>query len=181
MFGGVSRGQVPQAGNNPGQVIDTWYRHFLGRPADNQAMQAWAPQLATQPLPVVLSEILASDEYVNRNGGTPDGMVLGLYRDVLGRSQFQLRPQDVAYWVNKMNQYGSREAMVQEFLHDANTDIFNLPTAPAVPAPSPLYGPPTLQYTPPAYTPPAPQYGPPAPTPRPYRPYPYQPRYPYPR
>jgi hypothetical protein len=206
MLGGVARGQLPTRPNSatdPGQIVNTWYRHYLGRPAGAQAAQQWGQQLTTQPPPVVLSEILSSPEYLQRNGGTPQGLVLGLYRDVLGRTQQQLRSQDVAYWVNKMNQYGNPEQMIQEFLRDANTDIFNPTATPTMPAPPPNYASPQPQYSPPAYTPPAQQYAPPAPqyppsvqqyapptqqyytppasTYRPYQPYyPPQPRNPYP-
>lgn len=173
MLGGIARGQF-QPGYpsiNVPQVLNTWYSHYLGRNVDQAGMDFWGPRLASQNPQDVLAGILASDEYLNRNGGTPDGFVLGLYRDVLGRSPAQLRPQDVEYWVNKMNQYGSREAMIQEFLHDANTNIFTPPAAPAAPpapvapAPSPQYAPPAPQYAPPAYTPPVQQYIVPAPSP----------------
>jgi hypothetical protein len=148
-----------QVGYRPGsapQIVDTWYRHYLGRVADQAGFDYWVPRLASQDPQQTLSELLASDEYYNRNGGTPDGLVLGLYRDVLGRTPAQLRPQDVDYWVNKMAQYGSRGAMIGEFLHDANTDIFNPPGAPA-----PVYSAPP--------PPPAPVSVTPAPTVRPWR------------
>jgi hypothetical protein len=171
-LGGAARGQF-QPGYpsiNVPQVLNTWYTHYLGRNVDQAGMDFWGPRLAGQNPQDVFAGILASDEYLNRNGGRPDGLVLGLYRDVLGRSPAQLRPQDVEYWVNKMNQYGSRQAMIQEFLRDANTDLFNPPAAlppaavappaaaPVTPAPSPWY---------------APQYTPPVPAPSPW----YAPRY----
>jgi hypothetical protein len=140
-----------QVGYRPGSapaIVDTWYRHYLGRVPDQAGFDYWVPRLASQDPRQTLSELLASDEYYNRTGGSPDGLVLGLYRDVLGRAPAQLRPQDVEYWVNKMFQYGSRGAMIGEFLNDANTDIFNPPAAPAPafaappPPPAPVYAPP---------------------------------------
>jgi hypothetical protein len=169
MLGGAARGQFQPAYPplNVPQVLNTWYTHYLGRNVDQAGMDFWGPRLASRNPQHVLAGILASDEYLNRNGGTPDGLVLGLYRDVLGRTPDSLREQDVAYWVNKMIQYGSREAMIGEFLHDANTNIFSPPAAPAAPpapvapAPGPWYAP---SYTPPAYTAPAPTYTVPVPS-----------------
>ena len=166
LAGGTARAQFQPPGNR--HVLDVWSEHYLGHPADPRAVQYWAPQFAQVGPQEVLARILAGREYFDRNGDTPDGLVLGLYRDVLGRSPAQLRPIDVEYWVNKMQQYGSAEAMIAEFLHDANTDIFNPvapPAAPAFGAPGPQYAPPVQQYTPPAYTPPVQQYTPPAYTP----------------
>jgi hypothetical protein len=169
MLGGAARGQFQPASPSTDipQVLNTWYTHYLGRNVDQAGMNFWAPRLASQNPQDVLAGILASDEYLNRNGGTPDGLVLGLYRDVLGRTPDSLQEHDVAYWVNKMIQYGSRQAMIGEFLHDANTNIFSppavpaAPPAPVAPAQNPWYSP---TYTPPAYTAPAPTYIVPAPS-----------------
>jgi hypothetical protein len=163
MAGGTARAQYQQP-DTP-HILDVWSQHYLGHPTDRGAVDYWAPQFAQVGPQEVLARILSGREYFDRNGDTPDGLVLGLYRDVLGRSPAQLRPQDVDYWVNKMRQYGSAEAMIAEFLHDANTDIFNPPAAPA-----PAYQPPAQPYAPPAYTPPAQQYTPPA-----YAPFTYTP------
>ena len=174
MVSGASWGQVPTP--SVPQTLNTWYQHYLGHGVDQQAMNSWGPQFGEVPPQVVLARILSEHEYYDRNGETPDGLVLGLYRDVLGRTPNSLRPQDVEYWVNKMNQYGSAEAMIEEFLHDANTNIFSPPAAPAAPAfpqygpPTQLYGPGAQQYSPPAYTPgaaynPGQQYALPVPSP----------------
>ena len=157
-LGAASNAQAQQF--DPGPVVSNWSQRFLGHAPDQQGMNYWAGQLASQAPQTVLGQMLASDEYLNRNGGTADGLVLGLYRDVLNRTQ--LMPQDVAYWVNKMTQYGSREAMIQEFLRDANVNVLALggavpPAAPAVaqppvvvvtPAPAPAYIPPQRVYVP---------------------------------
>jgi hypothetical protein len=153
-LGGTVRAQMPA--DSATQVVDTLYRHYLGRVPDPAGYRYWVPRVATRQPQQVLASMLASEEYWNRNGASPDGLVLGLYRDVLARTR--LLPQDVGYWVNKMNQYGDRRAMIQEFLRDANVDVYNPPAAPAVPPP-----PPAPAYPPPA--PPAPVYplAPPAP------------------
>jgi hypothetical protein len=174
----LAGGVQAQSRYTPGsaaQIIDTWYRHYLGRAADPQGLEYWVPRLASQDPQQTLGQILASDEYYNRNGGTPEGLVFGLYRDVLARSPAQLDPRAVDYWVNHISLNGSREGMIDEFLHDANTDIFNPPSAPAPaysapPPPAPRYTPPA--YQPPQYLPPYPpssRYAPSAPVERPWR------------
>ncbi len=140
------------------QVVQNWYRHFLGRDMDPSGVSFWVPRLRSQPPQQVLAGILASDEYYNRNGGSPQGMVLGLYRDVLNRTE--LRQQDVDYWVNRMFQYGSRDTMIREFLHDANVDVLALGAAPQIVTPPPVYAPPVQVQPPPVYL-----------TPPPYSPY----------
>jgi hypothetical protein len=153
---------------DPQQVIANWYQHFFGRPVDAVGLSSWTPALSTRGPQWVAAQLLASQEYWDHNGGTPQGMVLALYRDVLGRSSLQLRPLDVDYWVNKMTLYNSREAMVEEFLSDANVNLYALGAGEAAP-PAPAYTPPA--YVPPAYVPPAtpPTYGVPF-----WRPYSYE-------
>src|SRR5262245_35095972 len=81
------------------QIMDNWFRHFLGRPPKQGDVDNWVPILQRQEPQQALAHLLASDEYLQRNGGTGEGLVLGMYRDVLGRTQ--LRRFDVDYWVNK--------------------------------------------------------------------------------
>ena len=106
--------------------------------------------------------MLESDEYLRRNGNTPEGLVRGLFRDVY--AQANPSPRDVGMWTNILLQSGSRADMIEQLLQ--GVDVFNPPPRPAVPvtpAPAPQYAPPA--YAPPAYAPPAPQYTLPAPPP----------------
>ncbi len=156
-LGGASGVRAQQY--DPAPVVSNWYQRFLGHPADQQAMNYWVPQLQSQGPQTALAQMLASDEYLNRLGGTPDGLVLGLYRDVLNRTQ--LMPQDVEYWTNKMAQYGSREAMISEFLRDANVNVLTLGAANAAAAPAVVQQPAPIVVQPqaPIYAPaPAPVY-----------------------
>jgi hypothetical protein len=173
MLGGVGRAQSPS--DTVPQILDTWYHHYLGRNVDQGGLDFWGPRLVSQNPQRVLAGILASDEYWNRTGANPAGLVLGLYRDVLGRDAAQLRPRDVWYWINKMNQYGSRQAMIREFIRDANTDIFNPPAIPMRPPlvqmPPSAWGP---QLPPSAWGPqPVQPFPVPAPGSPPYRFFPY--------
>jgi hypothetical protein len=144
------------------QVLDTWYRHYLGRPIDQAGVDYWYPRITSEDARHVLAAMLESEEYLRRNGNTPQGLVLGLYRDVLGRAN--PAGWEVERWVNTLLQSGSRADMIEQFLQ--GVDVFNPPARPAVPvtpAPAPQYMPPA--YSPPAYAPRVPPYR--------YIPYPY--------
>ena len=60
---------------------------YLGRPADPIGLgdQIEALRQGTTPS-VVETSILSGSEYYHRNGSTPEGFVIALYRDVLGAS-----------------------------------------------------------------------------------------------
>ncbi len=144
------------------EIIDGWYHRFLGRCVDPAGIDYWVPQLCRKPPEVVLSELVASQEYYHRNGCSPEGFVRGLYRDVLGRTD--LCHQDIHYWVCRLQKCGCREALIREFLRDARVDVFalcgrpafaspvvaNPPVyAPLAPEPQPVFVPPPLAYAPP--------------------------------
>jgi hypothetical protein len=104
---------------DPGaQQLDSWYRRYLGRPVDQTGLEAWLPQLAKIN---VEAAILGSPEYYNRNGGTPEGFVTGLYVDVLGR---QPAPSEVQGWLVRLQQLGwDRTALAGDFLPAAATEL----------------------------------------------------------
>ncbi|MCI0464080.1 MAG: DUF4214 domain-containing protein [Gemmataceae bacterium] len=145
------------------EIIDGWYHRFLGRCVDPAGVDYWVPQLCRKPPTVVLSQLVASQEYYHRNGCCPEGFVRGLYRDVLGRTD--LCHQDIHYWVCRLQKCGCRETLICEFLRDARVDVFALCGRPAFAAPPvavsppPVYAPPA----PPAFAPPPPVYAPPPP------------------
>ena len=100
------------------QLVDSWYRHYLGRPVDEVGLQAWLPQLANGHPE---AGILGSPEYYNRHGGTPQGFVTGLYVDVLGR---QPSANEVQSWVIRLEQFGwDRTVLADEFLRSAVTEL----------------------------------------------------------
>src|SRR5262245_45907220 len=104
------------------QVADSWYRHYLGRALDRAGTEYWVPVLQQHPPEWALAHMLGSDEYLNRNGGTPQGLVIGLYRDILGQRP---NPRDVNAWVNRLYQVngGNRQEMIQEFIQQAGVDV----------------------------------------------------------
>jgi hypothetical protein len=89
-----------QSYDDPMALVDSWYRAYLGRSAlDDPGSAAWLNLLRQGNSPLaVQAGILASDEYYNRNGGTPQGYIQGLYRDALRRSP---TPVDYDFWVRR--------------------------------------------------------------------------------
>jgi hypothetical protein len=75
--------QVPQ---NSDALVRSWYQRFLHRDVDPGYI-GWVNALNSGSSPTtVLSEILGSDEYYNAAGGTPQGFVQSLFRDIAGRT-----------------------------------------------------------------------------------------------
>jgi len=86
---------------DPEQMVQSWYRQFLGRNADPQA-SAWIGQLQSGQAPeAVLAGILASSEYYLRGGSTPDGFIRRLHTDLTGRPP---SPREVQFWLNLLYQ-----------------------------------------------------------------------------
>ena len=67
-------------------LVDGWYHRYLGRHIDpiGRRDHVHALRHGTPPS-VVEAAILSSPEYYLRHGGTPEGYVSALYREVLGR------------------------------------------------------------------------------------------------
>ena len=66
-------------------LVDSFYVRYLGRSADPVGLNDQVRALCEgTPPSVVEASILASPEYYHRHGSTPEGFVIGLYRDVLG-------------------------------------------------------------------------------------------------
>lgn len=83
-------------------VIQDYYQMLLGRAADPGGLQFWLNlSLSGAPFEQILAGIAASEEYFQRVGGTSDGYVRGLYRDVLGRIAPPSQPE-VDYWIARL-------------------------------------------------------------------------------
>jgi hypothetical protein len=107
-----------QPQNEDVQLVDSWYRHYLGRPVDEVGLRAWLPELAAGKPE---AGILGSPEYYNRHGGTPQGFVAGLYVDVLGR---QPGANEIQNWVVHLQQIGwDRVVLADDFLRAADTEL----------------------------------------------------------
>src|SRR5690242_12012544 len=83
-------------------TVRGWYERYLGREPDEGGWASWADQLARRPSNDVLADLLASPEYYQRHGNTPEGFVLGLYNEVLGR---QPASDEVDNWVRRLVQH----------------------------------------------------------------------------
>lgn len=78
------------------------YQTYLGRPVDPAGLNYWESVMAMGVTDEqVLSSIIASPEYYLKSGGTSDGYVRALYRDILHRTsppaQFE-----VDYWIAQL-------------------------------------------------------------------------------
>ncbi len=83
-------------------VIQDYYQTLLGRAADAGGLQFWlSMSLSGVPLEQILAGIAASEEYFQRQGGTSDGFVRGLYRDVLGRIAPPSQPE-LDFWIARL-------------------------------------------------------------------------------
>ena len=83
-------------------VIQEYYQTLLGRAADPGGLQFWLNLTQSgAPLEQVLAGIAASEEYFQRQGGTSDGFVRGLYRDVLGRIAPPSQPE-LDFWIARL-------------------------------------------------------------------------------
>jgi hypothetical protein len=103
------------------QLLDAWYRHFLGRPADQEALRAWLDQMRRGNYLGVEAGILGSDEYFMRNGNTHEGMIIGFYNDVLNRRPSQ---DEVRTWMSRLRQIGwDRTALATDFLNAAQSEL----------------------------------------------------------
>jgi hypothetical protein len=81
------------------------YQKVLGRAADAGGFAGWTQQILAGRVAVddVQRTFYASQEFVDRSGGTDAGYVAMMYQSVLGRTASS---GEVASWVAKVHQYG---------------------------------------------------------------------------
>jgi len=111
----------PRPANFP-QLVDSWYRLYLNRPAEPQGMRDQIDRLRRGDTPEeIQAGILGSDEYFRLQGSRRHAWVAALYADVLGRSPSR---REVAIWVEKLDRNGgSREQTALEFLRGARREL----------------------------------------------------------
>jgi hypothetical protein len=69
------------------RVVTLVYQQFLGRTPDTSGLQNWTNYLAQGNSQIQLeAQILGSQEYFQKNGGTNQGFLTAIYRDVLHRN-----------------------------------------------------------------------------------------------
>ncbi len=133
----------PAAAQNPFQAnqIESWYERYLQRSADPAGMQMWLNEFASgASAENVQAAILASDEYYQLHGSNPQGFVVGLYQDVLGRTP---TADEVQLWLNSWRQArGQRQQVANTFMVAARAELANQ-------AGARFYAPPVTRTTPP--------------------------------
>ncbi len=86
-------------GGDPNTLVDSWYRTYLGHPADS-GITYWVNHLQQgDSADSVIAGILASDEYYKKCGNTPDGFIAGLFNDLLRRRPSQ---SELDFWVRRL-------------------------------------------------------------------------------
>src|SRR5207248_6635825 len=90
-------------------VVNGLYRKYLGRPA-GAAEQAFYTDAIANGMTVegVAQALLASDEYFQRQGGTPLSFLQAIYLDVLGRQITQAEQQN---WMAQFNSNPNSQAV----------------------------------------------------------------------
>jgi len=96
-----------------GSRVNDLYQTVFQRAADAGGRAYWLDQIKRGlPLEAVGVEFYRSNEYYARNGGTPQGWVQALYRDLLGRTA---DGGGVQYWVGQLGAGQPRSAVSANF------------------------------------------------------------------
>jgi hypothetical protein len=124
-------------GLRPIDLVRLWYRKYLDRDVDPSGVERYVGLLRAGSSPLdCQAELLGSDEYFNRQGGTIDGFIAGLFRDVLGRNPNRA---DLRSWRNTFARNGNnRQVLARQFLGQAGVQVDN--NAPPLPPPTPPPG-----------------------------------------
>lgn len=100
-------------------VVQNLYQGILNRPADASGLAAWVAFLGMGGTQFqVETELMASAEFVNMNGGTASSFVDAVYNKILGRSP---DPTGGNVWVSQLNNGASTESVVMGVLLSAES------------------------------------------------------------
>lgn len=126
--------------NQEAASVQSWYQQYLHRDADLYGLSGWVSVLRHQGPVAVQAGILGSDEYYHSQGCSPEGVVAGLYADVLGRAANAL---EIHGWVCSFASHGCRVRLAQDFLCAAQTELAlrAMPAPPINYQPAPAYSP----------------------------------------
>lgn len=102
-------------------VVTQIYEDFLNRAPDAAGLSFWSNQMASLGESAVLANILATPEYQALQGGTPQGLVNGLYTDLLGRTP---DAAGQAYWLNQFGTAASGNGGSNLGLYNNGTAAF---------------------------------------------------------
>ena len=120
---------LAQNPGDPNALVDSWYRAFLGRPAD-AGSAFWVTDLQQNVGPdAVLAGILGSDEYYARHGNTPAGFVGGLFADLLHRPA---NPNDLNIWVGRLYTADRQEVALEIMTQNPGNWVGPAPAQPNV-------------------------------------------------
>lgn len=128
---GITSMEARAQGPREVEIVRNWYQRYLGREPDNVGLMTWSQELCSRPAADVLASILASPEYYQRHGCTPEGFITGLYLEVLGR---QPNGDEVNSWLWQLARCrGDRRHIAQSFLAAAGNELATRPIPFAVP------------------------------------------------
>jgi hypothetical protein len=104
------------------QIVQSWFQRYMRRSAHPADLDQYLTLLRRGAPPEdIQAAILASPEYYQLHGATPDGFVLGLYADILGRSANR---EEVYGWLTRLRRYGGdRWRVAAEFVREAQTEL----------------------------------------------------------
>jgi hypothetical protein len=81
-------------------LVVSWYQRYLHRDPANGEELGWVNHLVQGAAPeTLLADILGSQEYFDKAGGTPEGFVESLFADLVGRRP---TPQEMQYGVSQL-------------------------------------------------------------------------------
>jgi hypothetical protein len=104
--------QFPPGGFDAGanRLVQEWYSRFLSRATDPYA-SVWVEAIRSGQAPeTVLAQILASDEYYQRAGNSPEGFVRKLHQDLTGRPP---APREAQFWIAQVYRAGRQDVAYQ--------------------------------------------------------------------
>ena len=118
---GLTALPAPARAGGECELIQSWCVQYLHRRGAPCELEAWAKHLRCgESVLSVEASFLASDEYFCLHGHSPEGVVTGLYTDVLGRTPCR---QEIATWVCQYNQACSRGEFTTKFLCAARKEL----------------------------------------------------------
>jgi hypothetical protein len=94
-------------------LVESWFRQYLHREPDPSGLEFWERSLSSGASETqVLSQFLASNEYIGKAGNDHAGFIRTLFRDFMGRHP---SPPEMADWVPRL-QTKSYQQVAYEYL-----------------------------------------------------------------
>jgi HEAT repeats/Domain of unknown function (DUF4214) len=104
------------------QLVDSWYRLYLNRPAEPQGMRDQIARLRRGDSPEeIQAGSLGSDEFYQLHGSRRGAWIAALYTDVLDRYPSR---REIGSWMETLDRSGgSRDRTALEFLRAARREL----------------------------------------------------------